>query len=58
MELFAIALACKRFGVPWRAFKFITDDADDFAHQHLKANVADGEDLFWDVLNGEILGRA
>jgi adenosylhomocysteine nucleosidase len=58
MELFAIALACKRFGVPWRAFKFITDDADDFAHQHWKANVADGEDLFWDVLNGEILGRA
>jgi adenosylhomocysteine nucleosidase len=57
MELFAMAHVCKRFGVPWRAFKFITDDADDLAHEHWTANVAGGEDLFWNVLNGEILGR-
>jgi adenosylhomocysteine nucleosidase len=58
MELFAIAHVCKRFGVPWRAFKFITDDANEFAHEHWTANVADGEDLFWDALNEQILGRA
>jgi adenosylhomocysteine nucleosidase len=57
MELFAIAQVCKRFGVPWRAFKFITDDADDLAHEHWTANVAGGEDLFWNVLNREILDR-
>jgi adenosylhomocysteine nucleosidase len=58
MELFAIAHVCKLFGVPWRAFKFITDDADDLAHEHWNANVAGGEDLFWDVLNREILDQA
>ena len=31
MELFAIAHVCQRHSVPWRAFKFITDDANDFA---------------------------
>jgi adenosylhomocysteine nucleosidase len=56
MELFAIAHVCKRFGVPWRGFKFITDDANELAHEHWNANVADGENLFWDALNGQILG--
>src|ERR1700712_5144403 len=32
MELFAIAHVCQRHSIPWRAFKFITDDANDFAH--------------------------
>lgn len=56
MELFAIAHTCKRYDVPWRAFKFITDDADDNAHDHWTENVANGEDLFWEVLKREILG--
>jgi adenosylhomocysteine nucleosidase len=50
MELFAIAHACERHGVPWRAFKFVTDDADDNAAAHWQDNVAGGEALFWDVL--------
>jgi adenosylhomocysteine nucleosidase len=50
MELFGIAHVCQRHGVPWRSFKFITDDANDFAHEHWTANVADGESLFWDAL--------
>lgn len=50
MELFAIAQVCQRHTIPWRAFKFITDDANDFAHEHWTANVADGQDLFWDAL--------
>lgn len=57
MELFAIASACARFNVPWRAFKFITDDANDFAHEEWTANVANGEDLFWDLLVREVMGR-
>ncbi len=50
MELFAIAHVCHRHGVPWRAFKFITDAADDNAADHWNENVANGEDLFWDVM--------
>src|SRR3954454_842757 len=50
MELFAIAYVCKRFGVPWRAFKYITDSADDFAHEQWLANAADGADLVLDRL--------
>lgn len=57
MELFAIASACARFNVPWRAFKFITDDANDFAHEHWTANVSSGEDLFWNALAQHVLGR-
>ena len=56
MELFAIARACQHFCTPWRAFKFITDDANDFAADHWTANVANGEDLFWDVLRAKIIG--
>ena len=50
MELFAIAQVCQRHSLPWRAFKFITDDANDLAHQDWVANVKDGETLFWDAL--------
>jgi adenosylhomocysteine nucleosidase len=50
MELFAIAQVCQRHTLPWRAFKFITDDANDFAAEHWTANVADGQDLFWDAV--------
>jgi adenosylhomocysteine nucleosidase len=37
MELFAIALVCRRYNVPWRSFKFITDEADGSAHEHWSA---------------------
>jgi adenosylhomocysteine nucleosidase len=56
MELYAIAHVCQRHSLPWRAFKFITDDANDFAAEHWTANVADGQSLFWDALAG--LGAA
>jgi adenosylhomocysteine nucleosidase len=57
MELFAIAHICARYDVPWRAFKFITDEANDIAHEHWTANVANGEDLFWSVLNRDVLSH-
>src|SRR3981189_1002359 len=50
MELFAIAHVCQRRSVRWRALKFITDDANDFAAAHWTANVADGQKLFWDAM--------
>lgn len=50
MELFAIAHTCHRYGVSWRAFKFITDAADDNAADHWNDNVHRGADLFWERL--------
>lgn len=47
MELFAIARVCRHFGVPWRAFKFITDGADDGAADDWQAKVHLGAELFW-----------
>lgn len=47
MELFAITHTCYRYGVPWRAFKFITDAADEDAADHWNDNVHRGADLFW-----------
>lgn len=52
MELFAIAHVCHHHATPWRAFKFITDDANDFAAEHWTANIADGQTLFWEALKG------
>jgi adenosylhomocysteine nucleosidase len=49
MELFAIAHVCQRHSIPWRSFKFITADATDFAGDHT-ADIAEGQDLFWDAL--------
>jgi len=50
MELFAIAHTCHRYSVPWRAFKFITDGADENAADHWSDNVHRGADLFWQRL--------
>jgi adenosylhomocysteine nucleosidase len=45
MELFAIAHVCQRHTIPWRAFKFIAEDAD-----HWTDDVGKGQDLFWDAV--------
>ena len=50
MELYAIAYVCQRHSIPWRALKFITDDANEAAAEHWTANVADGQTLFWDAM--------
>lgn len=56
MELFAIAYVCNRFGVPWRSFKYLSDDANHEAADHWEENVSLGEDLFWKLLDGELNG--
>jgi adenosylhomocysteine nucleosidase len=47
MELFAIAHVCQRHSIPWRAFKYLTDD---FAAAYRSSDVAEGQDLFWDAV--------
>ncbi|MFZ8886714.1 MAG: nucleosidase [Steroidobacteraceae bacterium] len=46
MELYAIAAACRQAGVPWRAFKFISDSANQDAGRDWQANVHRGQHLF------------
>ena len=48
MELFAIAHVCQRHSIPWRAFKFIADDANNLVADHWIADVGSGQDVFWD----------
>jgi adenosylhomocysteine nucleosidase len=47
MELFAIAHVCQRHSIPWRAFKYLTDD---FAAEYRTADAAEGQNLFWDAM--------
>ncbi len=46
MELFALALACHRKQIPWRSFKYITDDTDENAGQQWAEKMHHGRDLF------------
>jgi adenosylhomocysteine nucleosidase len=56
MELYAIAAACRRAAVPWQAWKFVTDHADETAAEHWSARVSQGEPLFLQALT-RVLAR-
>jgi adenosylhomocysteine nucleosidase len=46
MELFAIAAVAHDAAIPWRSFKYITDDADASAGSDWHTSVQHGEELF------------
>jgi adenosylhomocysteine nucleosidase len=46
MEAYAIAKACIRNKIEFRCFKYITDQADDQAHDLWKESVCFGEKFF------------
>jgi len=46
MELFAIASVCQREGVPWRAFKYISDHADRNSGASWHAHLTNGRQIF------------
>jgi adenosylhomocysteine nucleosidase len=52
MELYAIADVCRRMNVPWKAWKYVTDNADDAAASDWSARVNAGEPLFLSALAG------
>ena len=51
MELFAIAAAAHHSQVPWSAYKFISDDANEGAADDWQAKVNHGEVLFLEALD-------
>ena len=50
MELFAIAAVAHDASIPWRSFKYITDDADASAGADWHTGVQHGEELFLEQL--------
>ena len=42
MEAYALAKVCYNYDIPFISFKYITDGADEQAHEDWEANLADG----------------
>jgi len=55
MEAYALAKVCVYYAVPFISFKYITDGADDSAHDDWKANLADGVIEFKKVLENYVV---
>ena len=53
MEGFALREVCRRLGVDFAAYKYVSDDADDAAAEDWQANAAKGAALFAEVLQKE-----
>ncbi len=51
MELFAIAAVAHQFNIPWRSFKYITDEANEDAGDEWHQKVNHGQELFLSVLS-------
>tara|TARA_R110001592_G_scaffold62492_3_gene191248 strand:- start:703 stop:1299 length:597 start_codon:yes stop_codon:yes gene_type:complete len=54
MEAYALAKVCYLYDVPFISFKYITDGADEQAHEDWEANLADGIVEFKDRILKEI----
>ncbi len=48
MEAYALAKVCYQYDVPFISFKYITDGADEQAHEDWESNLADGIEVFMD----------
>jgi len=56
MEAYALAKVCRHYGVPFISFKYITDGADEQAHEDWEANLADGIETFKEKVLNEVKG--
>jgi adenosylhomocysteine nucleosidase len=54
MEAYALAKVCYLRDVPFVSFKYITDGADEQAHEDWEANLADGIKVFKEIVVNEI----
>jgi adenosylhomocysteine nucleosidase len=55
MELFAIAAAAHHSNIPWQAFKFITDNANENSGKDWQKKVNCGQELFLETLRNILL---
>ena len=56
MEAYALAKICYLRKIPFVSFKYITDGADEQAHEDWEANLADGIEVFKEKVLSEIKG--
>jgi adenosylhomocysteine nucleosidase len=54
MEAYALAKVCYLYDVPFISFKYITDGADEQAHEDWEANLADGIKVFKEKILNEV----
>jgi len=54
MEAYALAKVCHKRDIPFVSFKYITDGADEQAHEDWEANLADGIEVFKEKVLKEI----
>jgi|TARA_R110000782_G_C14635975_1_gene395006 adenosylhomocysteine nucleosidase len=54
MEAYALAKVCYHNDVPFISFKYITDGADEQAHEDWEANLADGIEVFKETVLNQI----
>lgn len=52
MEAFAIAKACKRTGVEFRCYKYVSDNANEHSDVDWVESVSNGESLYMETFNG------
>ena len=54
MEAYALAKVCYLYDIPFISFKYITDGADEQAHEDWESNLADGIQVFEEKVLSEI----
>ena len=54
MEAYALAKVCYLYDIPFISFKYITDGADEQAHEDWEANLADGIEVFKEKILKEL----
>ena len=54
MEAYALAKVCYMRDIPFISFKYITDGADEQAHEDWEANLADGIEEFKNKVLSEL----
>ena len=54
MEAYALAKVCYLYDIPFISFKYITDGADEQAHEDWEKNLADGIEVFKEKILKEI----
>ena len=52
MESYALAKVCSKFNVPFKCFKYITDNVNEKSSDDWKKNIANGILKFKKILNG------
>ena len=54
MEAYSLAKVCHYYNIPFISFKYITDGADEQAHEDWETNLSDGIEVFKEKILKEL----